>query len=286
MLDLRLIAQALGGDVVGGQVNAPGPGHSRRDRSMSVKLSASAPDGFLVHSHAGDDFAACRDHVRRALGMSWAPDSREYKTRPAVAPPQVPDDDRPTRIAQALAVWKASAEPRGTVAERYFATRKLELGEDLAGTVIRWNASLRAMVALFRNIQTGEPQALSRTYLSPDGKKLDRKFLGPVGGAAVMLDDFDGVTSGLHIAEGIETAMSARQLGLRPCWALGSAGSVAAFPVLGGIECLTLLAEHDPASAQAVEACGERWHAAGRIVLVNQPLKGKDLNDCIRGVAA
>src|SRR5262249_54066860 len=52
----------------GGQVLAPGPGHSAQDRSLSVKLDDAAPDGFVVHSFAGDDPIACRDHVRRKLG--------------------------------------------------------------------------------------------------------------------------------------------------------------------------------------------------------------------------
>jgi hypothetical protein len=73
--------------------------------------------------------------------------------------------------------------------------------------------------------------------------------------------------------------MAARHFGLRPTWALGSAGAIASFPVLSGIECLTLLAEYDDASARAVEACAARWHSAGREVLINRPIGGKDLND-------
>ena len=53
--NLRAVALALGGDVVGSQVLAPGPGHGPRDRSLSVKLSPSSPDGFIAHSFAGDD---------------------------------------------------------------------------------------------------------------------------------------------------------------------------------------------------------------------------------------
>ena len=58
---------------------------------------------------------------------------------------------------------------------------------------------------------------------------------------------------------------------------------MAAFPILGGIECLTLLAEHDDASARAVEACATRWSAAGREVFINRAIGGKDLNDALRG---
>jgi len=108
------------------------------------------------------------------------------------------------------------------------------LGEDVAGQVLRWNNRIGAMVALFRNIQTDRPQAISRTFLDAGGRKLRRRFLGPVGGCAIKLDQAN-VLGRLHIGEGIETCMTARQLGLRPCWALGSAGAVARFPVLAGV---------------------------------------------------
>jgi hypothetical protein len=95
--DLRAIARALGGEVVGRQVVAPGPGHSPRDRSLSVTISAAAPEGFLAFSHAGDDFAECRDHVKARLGI----DRRQQENRPQTPPrrPTQPprDDDRDAR---------------------------------------------------------------------------------------------------------------------------------------------------------------------------------------------
>jgi len=74
-LDLSNIARALGGSVSGRNVVAPGPGHSRADRSLSVKLDPTAPDGFIVQSFAGDPPLACRDHVRAALGLGAQPRS-------------------------------------------------------------------------------------------------------------------------------------------------------------------------------------------------------------------
>src|SRR5215208_5637236 len=73
-LDLRDIARTLGGDVNGRQVLAPGPGHSAKDRSLSVTVAPHAPDGFVVFSHAGDDAIHCKDYVREKLGMdTWKP---------------------------------------------------------------------------------------------------------------------------------------------------------------------------------------------------------------------
>ena len=68
--DIARIAELLGGDVQGGQVLCPGPGHSSpTDRSLSVKPDPADREGFLTHSFAGDDWQACRDHVRKKLGL-------------------------------------------------------------------------------------------------------------------------------------------------------------------------------------------------------------------------
>src|SRR5262249_38194060 len=66
---INKIAEVFGGDVANGEALVPGPGHSAEDRSLSIKLDSAAPDGFVVHSFAGDNAIACRDHVRRKLGL-------------------------------------------------------------------------------------------------------------------------------------------------------------------------------------------------------------------------
>jgi len=66
---INRIAQIMGGDVARGEVLVPGPGHSAEDRSLAIKLDNAAPDGFVVHSFAGDNPITCRDHVRTKLGL-------------------------------------------------------------------------------------------------------------------------------------------------------------------------------------------------------------------------
>jgi AAA domain/Toprim-like len=68
--DLQSLARALGGVVSGGQVLAPGPGHSAEDRSLSVKLDTGAPDGFIVNSFAKDNPIECKDYVRAKTGIT------------------------------------------------------------------------------------------------------------------------------------------------------------------------------------------------------------------------
>ncbi len=165
----------------------------------------------------------------------------------------------------------------------YLSSRDLELGDDIAGDVLRWHPGVGAMLALFRDIRTDKPRAVSRTFLSREGAKLGRKFLGPVKGSAIKLDADETVLVSIHVGEGAESCQAARQLGLKPCWALGSAPAVASFPVLN-IEALSILREHDEANAKAAIACGTRWKAAGREVFDVWPNAGNDVNDAIREV--
>jgi hypothetical protein len=100
-MDNRTIAAALGGEVNAGQVCAPGPGHSKRDRSLSVKVDSSAPDGFVVHSFSGDDAIVCKDYVRSKLGLGdFKPNGRgngqaRFQRRNIAAPPSLPEGARP-----------------------------------------------------------------------------------------------------------------------------------------------------------------------------------------------
>lgn len=68
-MTLSEMARRLGGELSGGQVLCPGPGHSPDDRSLSVKLNAKG-DGIVVHSFAEDDILVCKDHVRAKLGLA------------------------------------------------------------------------------------------------------------------------------------------------------------------------------------------------------------------------
>lgn len=299
MMDLRSIASALGGEIVGRQVLAPGPGHSRQDRSLAIVPSPRAPGGFLVHSHCGDDWKECRDHVCDALGI--APPERHRKpTREEMAQRREERSraeadaaaDTAKRIKWGLGIWAKSIDPRGRIVETYLESRALPLGADLARTVLRLHGSLRygearhaGMVALMRDILTDEPCGIHRTFLAPDGRKIDRRMLGRAKGAAIKLDPLDGPA--LTIGEGIETTMSGRLFGFAPAWALGSADAIAFFPVLPGIARLTILGETDDsgANAKAVKTCARRWMAAGREVFVVEPRIAGDLNDVLMEAA-
>jgi hypothetical protein len=81
-LTLQQVARVLDGEVSGEQVRAPGPGHSRKDRSLSVKLDDNGEP--IVHSFADDDNLKCKDYVRERCGLPpWQP--RRGKARETIA---------------------------------------------------------------------------------------------------------------------------------------------------------------------------------------------------------
>ncbi len=298
-LTLRTIARALGGEVTAGKVIAPAPGHSPRDRSLWVIPSHQAPNGYRVHCFSPkDDWREARDYVAARLGM--APDAwnkpQAAQQRP-VAPSPV-SNDHAVRIARAMAIWDEAGDPRNTLAEVYLRGRGLDLDDDVAGAVLRFHPAcpwrdeerqqtirVPALIAAMRAINGNAITGVHRTRLSSEGCKLDRRMLGQASGSAIKIDPDDAITMGLAIGEGIETVQAARALAFRPAWAVASAGAIATFPVLPGVECLTLLAENDPTNARAVDTCARRWHAAGREVIVVEPASGSDILDALRGAA-
>jgi hypothetical protein len=69
---------------------------------------------------------------------------------------------------------------------------------------------------------------------------------------------------------------------LQPMWAAGSANNLETFPVLSGIERLTVLADHDESGRgqEAAWRCADRWARAGREVILRTPKQlGADFND-------
>lgn len=290
IVNAQVVAGLLGGEAINSvSILAPGPGHSRSDRSLSIKIVPGASDGFILHSFAGDSPTACLDHVRAALRLT---DRRTLTNRHQPAAPAKSishiASHLPDRSAHALLLWNQADDPRGTVVTNYLNSRGLRLPDEVAGDVVRFHPRLKfnggvfcAMVALFRDVKTNTPCGIHRTLLDSTGRKLGRAMLGRAKHAAIKIDHDENVSLGLTIGEGLETCLAAYLAGFRPVWAAGSAGGIANFPVLVGAEALTILREIGDGGAnhRATDTCVARWIAAGHEALTVTPLTGDDLND-------
>jgi putative DNA primase/helicase len=218
-----------------------------------------------------------------------------------------PEPERYTTLAPfGRPLWEASRpiEP-GTVAATYLKRRGCALPPD--DSALRWHPEVRnpnedhtgpALVALMTDVQTGEPISLHRTWLKPDGSgkaalsKPRRLLVRHRSDGVVRLWPDEDVTLGLVLGEGIETCLAAARAGLMPVWATLSAHNLAAFPVLPGIEGLTVLVDHDHpnpktgkrAGIEAAQSLIERYVTAGldpdrdvRVIL--PPTEGHDAAD-------
>ena len=301
--DVRSIARALGGDVVGDQVVAPGPGHSRKDRSLSVRLSATAPDGFLIHSHAGDDWQSCRDYVKERLGIdrdSWRDRAQEIKAEPVEKART--DDGEARRARESAARYVASLAPLlGTPGEDYLRlTRGISIAsiKETLATIdaIGWHSSvyfnepdhplhkqkLGAVIGIMTDPATGKPTgAISRTYIHEGRKVAKAKTLSSRKGVVRLSPDDEVRGAGfLFVCEGIETALAAMAAGVRPVWACGDAETLGSLPLLPDID-LVVVADNDMSNTgeKAAREVAQRWREAGRNVHIVAPPKAGDFNN-------
>ena len=161
-----------------------------------------------------------------------------------------------------------------------------EEGHELHG---QW---LGAIVGIQTDPATAERTGgVTRTYIH-QGRKIGKaKSLAGVGRLGIIrLSPDDEVGAGLHICEGIESALSLMQMGFCPMWAAGSTSQLKDFPVLAGVECLTIIADHDiadeagkQASQQAARETRQRWADAGRETVMKIPkTPGEDANDILK----
>jgi putative DNA primase/helicase len=266
------LKERLGGDVMDGGTRwlGPGPGHSRHDRSLSVRITGEGRP--LVHSFSGDDFRACADY----LGIDREPKRTDPPTPRRTAPPPVPDH-------RALAIWR-DARPDGEIVAVYLRSRGITT--PIPPTLRQGTALLHgrtpvpAMVAAVQGPDR-RIMAVQLTYLTWEGRKAPvtrpRLATGPIRTNAVRLAAAGEV---LGLAEGIETALSATQLAGVPVWAtLGSENlSLARLP--DQVRELHVFADADRAGQAAADKTAQRHSRRGLKVVIRTPPDGfEDWND-------
>lgn len=187
---------------------------------------------------------------------------------------------------EAERIWSSAQPITGSPVEKYLRSRSAWTGDinDIRATM---RHGYPAMLARITDALTNEPLSLHFTLLKADGSgkaDVERPKLlltdhVKKGGVVRLVEDA-GVTIGLGIAEGIETTLSVIASGWSPLWCCIDAGNMAEFPVLPGINSLTIFADHDKAGKAAAAKCAARWNTAGREARVVAPLNsGQDWND-------
>ncbi len=270
-------------------INIRAPGHSSADHSLGIRIEPGAPEGFIINSFAGDDPVICRKYVRERL--------RELDAGGALSIeqefPQGSEAAQQARINAALTLWNEAVPAQGTIVEKYLAARGCPLTAAVTlADHLRFHpfcpfgaARVPAMVALMTDTTTRKPKGVHRTALQNDGsgKRVmpdgmpSKRMLGVAKGAAVMLRHR---APQIGIAEGIETALSAQAIFAMPVWACLSAQGIAGFPIIKGLDHLTIFADHDDAGLRAAFKCGSRYRKAGIEAEVRFPPKvDADWND-------
>lgn len=262
--------------------------------SLSIVVRGQKRGTWIDHTtRLGGGPLGLVEHLRgqgRADAIAWAKAFLRIEDGQPL-PPSLPRLIKPTAepvstLPFARQIWREAVPAAGTLAETYLVSRGLTLP---ARKILRFHPACRrgeerlpAMIALMLDPSTGEPCGVHRTFLQADGRgKASGQAKMMLGNAGVIrLSPDSEVTTGLGIAEGIETALSLIQVaGWSPVWAAGNAGNIAGFPVLAGIEALTIFADGDAAGLRAANACADRWRDEGREVTIRAAPAGKDWND-------
>lgn len=299
-LDPRRMAELLRGDFVGrDNLLVPGPGHSSKDRSLSIRLVPTAPGGFLVHSFAGDDPMVCKEHVRQSLGLqrtgagTWRP-RRKPRTKALRKASRgrlsaASGADARDRLSLARSLWRRSTPIEGTPAEKYLRGRRCNgaLPATLRFLAPRKREHHPAMIAAFCIPDEPEPGRLEirdeqitgvhLTLIASDGNAKagtgrDKFMIGSSSGSPIVLAPPNDLLA-LAICEGIEDALSLHQVTCQGAWAAGSAGRLPALAdvVPKYIDCVTIIADADDVGLKNAKRLASELNTRGLYVEVKSP---------------
>jgi hypothetical protein len=215
-----------------------------------------------------------REHGVR-LGEAIRIAKRDYLGGAIIASPRLQlglHQGESGRKDAALRIWQEGIALARTLGERYFLEhRRLDIRALDLNHVLRWHDRFRCILALMTTAAEDNASGIHRTFLNSDGSKRERKMLGRAG--VIRLSRDDTVTDGLGITEGVEDGLAVLLSGWAPIWAAGSAGAVRAFPVLAGIDSLTIFADADSAGLEVAQECEGRWVTVGKEARVSPPAR-------------
>jgi hypothetical protein len=274
----------------------------RYRRKGSLAIIVSGPKRGTWHDHEatlGGDPVGLVAHLRRipmreafSWSLAWLGEA-QHSSPPAPLQPPVASSCAAREASKTLdlarRLWREAipADDPASLVPVYLASRGLTLPADAPlrfhPAAPRGAERLPAMIALMTDPVTAKGCGVHRTFFAHDGGGKaagDAKMmLGKVGIIRLVPDE--EVTLGLGLAEGVETSLAVMQrAGWSPVWAAGSAGPIRAFPVLPGIEALTVFADADGTGMNAARECCRRWADAGREARILAPPAG-DWDDAL-----
>lgn len=284
---LHDLVRRHGGEIHGSYALLPGPGHSRRDRSLSVIMGRDGRPVF--HSFAGDDYHAVRDYLGIEAKAGERPFDPSLQRKIERARRIEREALEAERLTFCETVWRETTPAPGTVVEVYLRSRGIGCK---VPPVIRFHPAAPldyqgkirapAMVAIVQD-KTGAACGLHVTAVKPDGSGKAgpnaRRMFGPVKGGAVRLAPYAGQ---LAVAEGIETALSFSALTGAATWACMSTAGLTAFEIPADVDQLTIAADGDDAGLKAAADLGDRARRQCDVIKSPAPA-GTDWNDCLKG---
>ena len=288
---IRELVDRLGGQLCNGGASAliPGPGHSRRDRSLSVTIGDNR--ALVFYSFSGDSFEQVQDYLGLA-GFDVSRPRLAASSKPLA--PSAKDRHRANHFKTDWCghVWSHTEPAEGTPTEAYLLgvrgiTTPLPLMVrhcSYAPMDYEGRFKAPAVVCAVQN-RNGNAIGLHITAIKADGagKASDdsRRMFGIVTGGAIQLHPF---TEQLAVAEGLETALSFNQLTGIPTWSCLSSSGLAGFDIPPNIKLLTIAADGDQAGLEAAIRLSKRAREVCDVKLNPAP-EGCDWNDILKAQA-
>ena len=278
MKSAKEITAALGGRWCGTYGLARCIGHD--DKTPSMKISDKhGKDGKTrldLHCFSGclwtdlkaelvkrglvEPFRATSLQVRHVVGIKAnAAQKIAEKVMASRAAASVLEDER-KRIGAALKLWDTGIPLAGTLGGSYLRVhRGCNFIDGAFDHCLRWHKGKQMIVARMGDPRTDIFTGVQRIFLDELGRRVgDRRMLGKAG--IVRISPDEDVLEGLHIVEGIEDAIAAYVEDVRPVWAMVAANMITKFPVLDGIDALTIFPiQTTPAKTQLLRARRGGW---------------------------
>jgi putative DNA primase/helicase len=281
MIDLAALAKRAGGSFDGKNARIPGPGHSQRDRSLSLSIGRNGR--LIAHSFAGDDDAVIGAYLR-ALGVDA---SSAHVSSEALRACERAGQRQANAIARmATDLWRAGAPLAGSLGARYFESR---------GIGAPWPAALRfhpacpdgpfkrpALIAARTRLDASQQVgSIQRTFFDGEAHKIARKSLGACKGGGVLLGE---IGEEALVAEGIETALSAAAMFKLPAIATLGTAFTAGLSIPERVRRVLIAADNDEPGLRAAHKLAARLRKEGRKVRIETPpVAYKDFNDVATG---